>query len=76
MVTEIERRLALDDDTKEGHEFENFAQHCPHRILDQQDEAICNRHESAPGECGPEFCSLFEKVRFDETRGDGYGRSP
>lgn len=57
-------------------EFENFAAHCSHRVLDHRGEAVCNLHESAPGECGLMLCSIFEKARFDETRGDEHSGSP
>lgn len=65
----------LISDELRGNEFENFAGHCPHRVLDQRGEAVCNQHESAPGECAPALCSLFDKLRKAESRGDEYGRN-
>ena len=57
-------------------EFENFAAHCLHRVLDQRGEAVCNLHNSAPGNCCVELCGLFAKLRKAESGGDEHGGSP
>jgi len=51
----------------EVQEFAAFAEKCKHRITNSHGVALCNLHESAPGDCGPGLCSLWDKSRLDQT---------
>ena len=47
---------------KHDYNWEDFARSCPHRI-DDCSPPVCNYHDSSPGDCKPEFCPLWEKLR-------------
>ena len=41
--------------------FDSFARLCAHRV--GCSPPVCNYHDSSPGDCKPEFCQLWEKLR-------------
>lgn len=60
--------LALDAEVRA---FVEFAEKCSHWIINGRGAAVCNRRDSAPGECDPAFCSL-SKFEKGTRRGTGW----